>query len=84
MTTLQAAISARVSSERQATAQTSASQRAALRERVAADACAVPETMPCLDDGESGTTLVRPALERWRDLGAAGAVDRLSRHAPER
>lgn len=27
---------------------------------------------------------MRPALERWRDLVAAGAVDRLSLHAPDR
>lgn len=84
MTTIQAALSARVSSERQATAQTIASQFAALRERVAADECALPETMQLLDDGSSGTTLVRPALERLRDLVAAGAVDRLSLHSPDR
>src|ERR1700730_14549149 len=84
MTTIQAAIYARVSSERQATAQTIASQLAALRERVAADECALPETMQFLDDGYSVTTLVRPALERLRDLVAAGAVDRLSIHSPDR
>lgn len=84
MKTIQAAIYARVSSERQATAQTIASQLAALRERVAADGCALPEAMQFLDDGYSGTTLVRPALERLRDLVAAGAVDRLSIHSPDR
>jgi site-specific DNA recombinase len=84
MSTIQAAIYARVSSERHATAQTIASQLAALRERVAADGCTLPEAMQWLDDGESGTTLVRPALERLRDLVAAGAVDRLSIHSPDR
>ena len=84
MKTIQAAIYARVSSERQATAQTIASQLAALRERVAADGCALPEAMQFLDDGYSGTTLVRPALERLRDLVAAGAVDRLYIHSPDR
>jgi site-specific DNA recombinase len=84
MKTIQAAIYARVSSERQATAHTIASQLAALRERVAADGCALPEAMQFLDDGSSGTTLVRPALERLRDLVAAGAVDRLSIHSPDR
>jgi hypothetical protein len=82
--TIQAAIYARVSSERQATAQTIASQLAALRERVATDECALPEAMQFLDDGYSGTTLVRPALERLRDLVAAGAVDRLYIHSPDR
>src|SRR5207244_11869968 len=44
----------------------------------------LPEAMQCLDDGYSGTTLVRPALERLRDLVAAGAVDRLYIHSPDR
>src|SRR5256714_10896000 len=84
MSTTQAAIYARVSSERQATAQTIASQLAALRERVTVDGVALPEAMQFLDDGYSGTTLVRPALERLRDLVAAGAVDRLYIHSPDR
>ena len=84
MNTTQAAIYARVSSEHQAKAQTIASQVAALRERVAADGAVVPEAMQFLDDGYSGTTLVRPALERLRDLVAAGAVDRLYIHSPDR
>src|SRR5438132_11619632 len=84
MKTIQAAIYARVSAERQTTAQTIASQLAALRERVAADGVALPEAMQFLDDGYSGTTLVRPALERLRDLVAAGAVDRLYIHSPDR
>ena len=73
MKTIQAAIYARVSSERHATAQTIASQLAALRERVAADGGALPEAMQFLDDGYSGTTLVRPR-----------AVDRLYIHSPDR
>src|SRR6267378_1247206 len=84
MSTTQAAIYARVSSERQATAQTIASQLAALRERVTVDGYVLPEAMQFLDDGYSGTTLVRPALERLRDLVAAGAVDRLYIHSPDR
>jgi site-specific DNA recombinase len=84
MGTLQAAIYARVSSERHAEAQTVASQVAALRERVAADGLALLEAMPFIDEGYSGAVLVRPALERWRDGIAAGAVDRLSVHSPDR
>jgi site-specific DNA recombinase len=84
MQTIQAAIDARVSSERPATAQTIASQLAARRERVAADGGALPEALQFLDDGSRGTTLGRPALERLRDLVAAGAVDRLYIHSPER
>ncbi|HSL70275.1 MAG TPA: recombinase family protein, partial [Longimicrobiales bacterium] len=80
----QAAIYARVSSEHQAEAHTVASQVAALHERVAADGLAVPEALQCIDEGYSGATLVRPALERLRDLVAAGAVDRLYVHSPDR
>src|SRR4030095_9938081 len=37
-----------------------------------------------LDEGYSGATLVRPALERLRDVVAAGSVDRLYIHSPDR
>ncbi|MFI4983134.1 MAG: recombinase family protein, partial [Nevskiales bacterium] len=37
-----------------------------------------------IDDGVSGTTLVRPALERLRDQAAAGAIERLYVLAPDR
>ena len=84
MNTTHAVIYARVSSERQADAHTIASQVAALRERVAADGLVLPEALAFLDDGYSGATLVRPALERLRDLVAAGAVDRLYVHSPDR
>ncbi len=78
------ALYARVASEQQAEAQTIASQVAALRERVAADGLTVSEAMQFLEEGSSGATLVRPALERLRDVIAAGRVDRLSLHAPDR
>jgi site-specific DNA recombinase len=84
MNALQVAIDARVSSERPTEGQTIASPVAALRERVMADGLALPEAMPFLDDGDSGATRVRPALERFRDVVAARAVDRLSGHSPDR
>jgi DNA invertase Pin-like site-specific DNA recombinase len=84
MTERHAAIYARVSSERQADAGTIASQVAALRARVAADGLALPPEREFLDDGYSGSTLARPALERLRDLAAVGGVDRLYVHAPDR
>lgn len=79
-----AALYARVSSEQQAAAHTIASQVAALRERVALDGLVLPEAMQFLDEGYSGATLVRPALERLRDVIAAGAIDRLYVHSPDR
>ena len=84
MNPTQVAIYARVSSEQQAETHTIASQVAALRERVAADGLAVSEAMQFLDEGYSGATLVRPALERLRDVIAAGSVDRLYVHSPDR
>jgi site-specific DNA recombinase len=80
----QVVIYARVSSEQQAEAHTIASQVAALRERVSADGLTVSEAMQFLDEGYSGATLVRPALERLRDVIAAGSVDRLYVHSPDR
>ncbi len=84
MNPTQVAIYARVSSEQQAEAHTVASQVAALQERVAADGLTVSEAMQFLDEGYSGATLVRPALERLRDVLAAGSVDRLYIHSPDR
>ena len=40
--------------------------------------------MQFLDEGYSGATLIRPALERLRDVIAAGAIDRLYVHSPDR
>jgi site-specific DNA recombinase len=84
MNPTQVALYARVSSEQQAEAHTIASQIAAVRERVAADGLTVSAAMQFLDEGYSGATLVRPALERLRDVIAAGSVDRLYIHSPDR
>jgi site-specific DNA recombinase len=84
VTAVLAAIYARVSSEQQAQEHTIASQVAALRARVADDGLVLPVEREFLDDGYSGATLVRPALERVRDLIAAGSIDRLYVHAPDR
>ena len=80
----QVAIYARVASEQQAETHTIASQGAALRARVTADGLAVSAALPFLDEGYRGAPLVRPALERRRAGVAAGRVDRLSGHAPDR
>jgi len=79
-----AALYARVSSEQQAQPQTIASQVEALRQRVHQDGLTLPEELCFLDEGVSGSTLLRPALERLRDQAAAGAIDRLYVHSPGR
>jgi len=81
---LQVAIYARVSSEQQAVAHTIDSQRVALTERVVADGYDLQPELQFIDEGYSGATLVRPALEQLRDLAAAGGIDRLYVHSPDR
>jgi site-specific DNA recombinase len=79
-----AALYARVSSERQAQQATIDSQLAALKERAAVDQRVVLAHDVFADDGFSGSTLVRPALERLRDRIAEGGVEMLYVHSPDR
>ena len=75
---------ARVSSEQQVRKETIDSQTQALRQRIADDGLVLDESFGFADDGVSGSVLVRPALERLRDLAAAGGVDRLYVLCPDR
>jgi site-specific DNA recombinase len=84
MKELQVALYARVSSEQQAEANTIASQLAEIRVRIVADGLDLPTVLEFVDEGYSGSTLVRPALERLRDVAAAGGLDRLYVHSPDR
>jgi site-specific DNA recombinase len=84
MTDGQVALYARVSSEQQAEAHTIDSQVAALREQIAADGFDLRSVLEFVDAGYSGSSLVRPALERLRDVAAAGGLDRLYVHCPDR
>jgi site-specific DNA recombinase len=84
MNSIRAAFYARVSSEQQATAHTIESQIAALSERAQADGSPVPPERQFVDDGYSGATLVRPAMDRLRDLAAVGGVERIYVHSPDR
>src|SRR5919107_5107666 len=78
------AIYARVSAEFHNSNQTIASQLEALRARVASDGQRLPIDQVFIDDGYSGATVARPALEQLRDLAAAGALDRVYVHSPDR
>ncbi|MBV9918468.1 MAG: recombinase family protein [Solirubrobacterales bacterium] len=79
-----AAIYARVSSERQRQDETIHSQTVGLRELAAERGLLVPEDLVFEDEGFSGATLTRPALERLRDRAAEGAFELLLCHAPDR
>lgn len=78
MDEVQVGIYARVSSEQQSDAKTIESQVSELRARVAELGLPLPPEHEFIDDGYSGATLIRPALERLRDVAAAGGLDRLA------
>jgi site-specific DNA recombinase len=79
-----AAIYARVSSARQKEQETIRSQTAALRSHAEQLSLHVPEQWVFEDDGQSGATLVRPALERLRDLVCQVPIDVLLVYSPDR
>jgi site-specific DNA recombinase len=79
-----AAIYARVSSARQKEQQTIGSQTAALRAHAEQLGLEVPEQWVFCDDGHSGATLVRPALEKLRDLVAQVPVEVVLAYSPDR
>ena len=81
---LRAAIYARVSSDQQAQAGTIQSQVEAVVRRAADDGLAITPDARFIDEGHSGATLLRPALERLRDAAAAGDIDRLYVLCPDR
>jgi site-specific DNA recombinase len=78
------AIYARVSSDQQAQAGTIVSQIEALHERLAKENFKLEQEYSFIDDGYTGATFLRPALERLRDAAAAGAIDRVYVHSPDR
>jgi site-specific DNA recombinase len=79
-----AAIYARVSSERQRQDETIQSQTVGLRELAAEQGLLVAEDLVFEDEGFSGATLIRPALERLRDRAVEGCFEVLLCHAPDR
>src|SRR6266581_3519567 len=79
-----AAIYARVSSARQKKDQTIGSQTAALRAHAGQLGVELPEEWVFEDEGHSGATLIRPALERLRDVAAQGCIDVVLCYSPDR
>jgi site-specific DNA recombinase len=78
------ALYARVSSEKQAQADTIASQIAALEKRIQTEGYTLTDACKFIDNGYSGSNLNRPALEQLRDKAAGGEVDRIYIHSPDR
>jgi len=79
-----AAIYARVSSARQKQEHTIASQTAALRAFAEQQGLDVGDEWVFEDEGHSGATLIRPGLDRLRDLVAQVPVEVVLVYAPDR
>src|ERR1039457_3825417 len=79
-----AATCSRVSSARQKKDQTIGSQTVALRDHARQLGVELPEEWVFEDEGHSGATLVRPALERLRDVVAGVGVDVVLCYSPDR
>lgn len=79
-----AAIYARVSSDQQKQDHTIASQTAALKAFASSHGYAVPDEWVVEDEGFSGATLIRPGLERVRDLVAEGQLQAVLVLSPDR
>src|SRR6516162_8859559 len=79
-----AAIYARVSSNRQKEEHTIASQTEALRAFASQQGFRIPDEWVFEDEGYSGATLIRPGLEKIRDLAAEGQIDAVLVHSPDR
>jgi site-specific DNA recombinase len=79
-----AAIYARVSSDQQKEDKTIASQTAALMAFASSQGYSVPAEWIFEDEGFSGATLVRPGLERVRDLVAEGQIQAVLVLSPDR
>ncbi len=77
MNTPTIALYARVSSEKQAEAGTIKSQIELVEKRIKEDGAKIQSEMYFIDEGFSGATLVRPALEKLRDIAYGGNIDRL-------
>ena len=84
MPALRVALYARVSSDQQTEQGTIASQVAALEARILQDELHLEPDHRFIDEGRSGATLIRPALERLRDAVTAGSIDRVYVHSPDR
>ena len=81
---IRVALYGRVSSDRQAKEQTIESQLDVLKRRISEDGFECDPELCFVEDGFTGESLVRPALDRLRDQAAAGAIDRLYVLCPDR
>ena len=81
---MRTAVYVRVSTTRQAQAQTIDQQLERLRTHLHAQGVALNSSAIFRDDGQSGATLNRPGLDRLRDAVRAGEVDQVLITDPDR
>ena len=78
------ALYARVSSEKQAQNNTIESQIIAVENQIRTDGHTLLDGYKFIDNGYSGSHLIRPGLEQLRDKVAAGEIDKIYMHSPDR
>jgi site-specific DNA recombinase len=81
---MQVAVYARVSTQRQAQAQTTDQQLGRLRAHTEQQGWFLPPERVFRDDGHRGAGLKRPGLDRLRDAAAGARLDRILITAPDR
>ena len=84
MTLDKAAIYARVSSERQAQEKTIESQLEHVNEYVASKGIRVDADFIFIDNGVSGSSLIRPGLDALRDMASVGKINQIFVLSPDR
>ena len=78
------ALYARVSSDKQVQESTILSQIEALENRIKTDGFKLIDEFKFIDNGYSGSNLIRPGLEKLRDKISIGAIDKIYIHSPDR
>ena len=78
------ALYARVSSDKQVSENTIDSQIAAIENRIISDNHKLFDELKFIDNGYSGTNLVRPGLEKLRDKVFEGGIEKIYIYSPDR
>lgn len=81
---MRVALYARVSTQLQEREETVLSQINEISQHATVNGLAIPDECRFVDEGYSGSSLIRPALDSLRDKVAEGAVDAVLVHDPDR
>lgn len=81
---LTSALYARVSSDKQKEEHTIDSQLTAIMDHANKEGYRIPKEWKFTDEGYSGSNLIRPSLEKLRDLVFEGAIENIIVYSPDR